>query len=324
MSSIPSRPLRLLDQVSLCCRRHHYSKRTEEAYSYWIRRYVLFHGRRHPRDLGEGDARGFLDALVNSKVAATTHSQALCAMVFLYRKVLEQPLEWLDALTRPKRPRTLPVVLGVAEVQRVLAAMPGTSALMARLIDGSGLRIQECAQLRLQDLLWDRATIVVRAGKGHKDRVTLLPRSLERSLRVQAWLVATQHRARLPLDGGWAPMPDRLAHKYPGAAKSQAWQFLFPSAINQWNSELARWERWYCSPSRLQREFRQAVAGCGVEQNASMHTLRHSFATHLLRAGTDIRTVQELLGHSKLDTTMLYTHVDDVIDGIASPLDRLS
>jgi integron integrase len=284
MSGISGHPLRLLDQVTLCCRRRHYSKRTAQAYSYWTRRYVLFHAKRHPLELGESDVRAFLDALVKSNVAATTHSQALCALVFLYREVLGLSLDWLDALARPKRGKSLPVVLGVADVERVLGAMQGTTGLMARLIYGSGLRLQECVHLRLKDLIWDRAAILVRAGKGNKDRLTVLPRRLEPSLRDQVRLVNAQHRARLPLDGGWAPMPDRLTYKYPGAAKSQAWQFLFPSAINRWNTELARWVRWHCSPSPLQRDFRQAVARAEIGQHATVHTLRHSSGSRIIPA----------------------------------------
>ena len=323
MSADIERPTKLLDQVAFCCRRRHYSKRTAEAYAYWARRYVLFQGKRHPRDLGEIEVRAFLDFLVGSNVSASTHAQALCAIVFLYRDVLELEFPWFDKLVRPRRSGRLPVVLSVPEVQRVLGAMDGSTAVMARLIYGSGLRLQECLSLRIKDIVWDRSTIIVRCGKGGKDRLTVLPDCLVTVLKSQVKRVAAQHRERTPIDGGWAPMPDRLSRKYPGAGKSLGWQFLFPSAINHWNQELSRWERWHASPTGLQRDFKAAVARAGVEQHASVHTLRHCFATHLLRAGTDIRTLQELLGHARLESTMVYTHVDQSLAGVQSPLDRL-
>jgi integron integrase len=323
VSSTASRPERLLDQVRWCCRRRHYSPRTAEAYAYWCRRFVLFHGRRHPRDLGREHVQAFLDSLVRGEVAASTHSQALNALVFLYRAVLESPLPWLDELARPRRPPRLPVVLEPREVATVLDAMRGVPALMARLIYGSGLRLQECMHLRVKDFQWTRATLVVRSGKGGKDRLTLLPERLVPALRAHVRDVSAEHRRRSRTGGGYAPMPDRLATKYPGAARSLAWQFVFPAALDRWNTELKRWERWHASPSVLQREFRSAVRRSGVQQHATVHTLRHAFATHLLRAGTDVRTLQELLGHSKLDTTMLYVHVANAHRGVTSPLDAL-
>lgn len=324
MSANADRPPRLLDQIVWCCRRRHYSSRTAEAYVYWSRRYILFHGKRHPSLLGQNDVRRFLDSLVAQNVAAVTHSQALSALVFLYREVLVLPFGWLDELVRPKRPKHLPTVLSPGEVSQVLGAMRGSTGLMARLIYGSGLRINECVELRVKDLQWSHHAILVRAGKGGKDRMTLLPRQLIAALRAQVHEVAVDHKRRLLRGTGCAPMPDRLARKYQGAARSLAWQFVFPASFDRWNSELSRWERWHCSPSLLQREFRCAVRRAGVQQHATVHTLRHAFATHLLRAGTDIRTLQELLGHSKLDTTMIYTHVGTVHRDVSSPLDFLA
>ncbi|MCZ8129771.1 MAG: integron integrase [Steroidobacteraceae bacterium] len=319
-----TRPSRLLDQVAWCCRRRNYSARTAEAYVYWTRRFVLHHRKAHPTKLGESHVRAFLDALIRTGVAAATHSQALCALVFLYRDVLGTPFEWLDTLERPKRPQRLPTVLSPEQVARVLEAMDGTAALQARLIYGSGLRLRECLELRVKDLQWDRAAIVVRAGKGGKDRLTLLPASLRHELRAQVAKVAAEHRLRVARGGGYAPLPGRLVRKHPAAARALPWQFVFSAATDRWNAETGRWERWHASPSTLQREFRQAVRRAGIAQAASVHTLRHAFATHLLRTGTDVRTLQELLGHAKLDTTMIYTHVEDVHRSVASPLDGLA
>lgn len=322
--SVPSRPTRLLDRVEWCCRRRHYSRRTALAYCYWTRRFVLFHRKRHPEMLGEAEVRAFLDSLVQANVAASTHSQALNALVFLYRDVLATPFPWLDQLERPKRPQRLPTVLAPSDVARVLAAMHGLPALQARLIYGTGLRLAECMQLRVKDLAWEQSAIVVRGGKGAKDRLTLLPSLLVPALQDQVRRVAREHRERLHVGAGHAPLPDRLGHKYPGAARSLAWQYLFPAAHDRWNAEHRRWERWHASPATLQREFRLAVVRAGLDQHATVHGLRHAFATHLLRAGTDVRTLQQLLGHAKLDATMLYTHVVDVHRGVASPLDVLA
>lgn len=323
MQASPDRPSRLLDQVAWCCRRRHYSPRTAEAYAYWVRRYVRFHRNRHPSSLGRPDVVAFLDSLVAARVAAATHSQALNALVFLYRDVLETPFGWLDDLERPRRPRRLPVVLSPEEVSRVLAAMHGTPALMARLIYGAGLRIHECLGLRIKDLAWARNCIVVRAGKGGKDRLALLPLQLVRPLRAHVRQVAARHAQRVAQGGGYAPLPDALARKYPDTGRSWPWQFVFPSEYERWNREARRWERWHASPTLLQREFRLAVRRAGLVEHATVHTLRHSFATQLVRSGCDIRTIQELLGHAKLDTTMIYTHVASAAAGVTSPLDAL-
>jgi integron integrase len=323
-ASPEDRPTRLLDQVTWCCRRRHFSSRTADAYRYWARRFILFHGRRHPSALGREHVQAFLDSLVERQSSASTHSQALNALVFLYRHVLELPLEWLDELVRPKRPKRLPVVLSPQDVDRVLRCMHGLPALMARLIYGSGLRLRECCELRVKDLIWAQSAILARSGKGGKDRLTLLPKQLEPALRSQVRLVSREHRIRLARGTGYVPMPERLARKYPGAARGLPWQFVFPSSTDRWNDDTQRWERWHVSPTVLQGEFRRAVLRAKLDQHATVHTLRHAFATHLLRAGTDIRTLQQLLGHAKLDTTMIYTHVDDVHASVRSPLDALA
>ena len=315
------RPVRLLDQVVWCCRRRNYSERTAEAYRYWSKRYILFHGKRHPRELGRSDVVAFLDSLIRAQLSASTHSQALNALVFLYREVLGVALGWVDQLERPRRPRTLPVILAAHEVASILAAMKGTPALMAKLIYGSGLRVAECVALRVKDLEWERKVVVVRAGKGGKDRLTLLPAQLNAALHAQVSATAQIHAERVRQGAGFAPLPDAFGRKFPGASRSLAWQFLFPSPYDRWNQTLARWEKWHVSSSLLQREFRQAVARAGVARHATLHALRHAFATHLLQTGADIRTIQELLGHATLDATMIYTHV--VAQHAISPLDRL-
>lgn len=291
---------------------------------YWARRFIMFSGRRHPATLGREHVIAFLDSLVAQNMAASTHSQALNAIVFLYRVVLEFPFGWLDEIARPRRPQRLPVVLSADEVERILDAMHGTTGVMARLIYGSGLRIRECCELRVKDLVWPQNSILVRSGKGGKDRLTLLPRQLEPVLRVQVREVARDHRVRVARGAGFVPMPDRLDKKYPNAARSLPWQFVFPTSSDRWNAQLGRWERWHLSPALLQRDFKLAVARTGVTQHATVHSLRHAFATHLLRTGTDVRTLQQLLGHAKLDTTMIYTHVENVHPDVLSPLDRLA
>lgn len=322
-ASPDDRPARLLDQISWCCRRRHFSTRTAEAYRYWARRFILFHGRRHPSALGREEVQAFLDFLVERNSSSSTHSQALNALVFLYRHVLEMPFAWLDELVRPKRPKRLPVVLSPEEVGRVLVCMTGMPALMARLIYGSGLRLRECCELRVKDILWAQTAILVRTGKGGKDRLTLLPKQLIPALRLQVRQVTNQHRARVARGAGHVPMPERLAKKYPGAARGLPWQFVFATGTDRWNDGTQRWERWHISPTLLQGEFRRAVLRAKLDQHATVHTLRHAFATHLLRAGTDVRTLQQLLGHAKLDTTMIYTHVEEVHSSVRSPLDLM-
>lgn len=317
------RPVKLLDQVQWVCRRRHYSSCTIEAYTYWARRYILFSNKRHPATLGRADMERFLNSLASHHLSANTQSQALSSLVFLYRDVLELPLEWLERLDRPKRAQRLPAVLTVDQVARILREMTGTEQLMARLIYGTGLRIRECLSLRIKDLLWDRQMIHVQAGKGAKDRMTMLPTQLMPALRAQAVSVAAQHNDRRLRGQGYAPMPDALARKYPAASQSLPWQFLFPSTIEQFEADTRHWVRWFASPAVLQRAFRQAAMRVDGLPHTTVHTLRHAFATHLLQTGTDIRSIQELLGHASLETTMIYTHVSPAHGGVRSPLDLL-
>ncbi len=318
-----ARPRRLLEQVDWVCLRRHYSGRTSEAYRYWIRRYILFHRKQHPLQLGRPDIEAFLNSIAARHLSASSQAQALNALVFLYREVLEKPFDWLERLDRPRRAKRLPSVLSVEQVGRVLREMHGTEQLMAQLIYGSGLRISECLSLRVKDLLWGHGTIHVHGGKGDKDRTTVLPRPLVPALRAQVDAVAQLHRRRLQRGQGYAPMPDALARKFRSAAGSLPWQFVFPSALERYDGVAKRWVRWYAAPTSLQRAFREAAVRTGGLPHATIHTLRHAFATHLLQSGTDIRTIQELLGHSSLDTTMIYTHVGAIHANVKSPVELL-
>lgn len=317
------RPPRLLDQVAWLCRRRKYSERTEEAYVYWIRRYILFHEKRHPREMGRPELEAFLNAMTANNLSSSSQSQALSALVFLYQQVLEQPFEWLSTLQRPRRPQCLPNVLTVDQVRRILDQMDGCEKLMAQLIYGTGMRIGECLTLRVKDVNWAHPGIHIHGGKGAKDRMTLLPLQLIPALRRHVLRVAQQHRNDLASGFGFAPLPDALAVKYKNAAQSLNWQYLFASSVRRLSLKTQRWERWHASPTGLQRAFRQAACRARGLPHATVHTLRHCFATHLLQSGTDIRTIQELLGHSNLETTMIYTHVGPVHRNVRSPLDLL-
>jgi integron integrase len=318
------RPPRLLDQLAWACRRRHYSQRTSEAYVYWTRRYIFFHGKRNPRDLGRIELEGFLNALAARDLSSSSQSQALSALVFLYQNVLEQPFEWLHNLQRPKRSQRLPSILTIDQVRQILERMHGVKLLMAQIVYGSGLRIGECLTLRVKDIDWSHSTIHIHSGKGAKDRIALLPRRLRPSLHQHVIDLAKRHRVERRAGQGYAPMPDALQVKYPNAARSLQWQYLFASNMRRLNPKTQRWERWHAPPNGLQRAFRQSAVQIGGLPHATVHTLRHCFATHLLQSGTDIRTIQELLGHSNIETTMVYTHVGAVHKGVHSPLDLLA
>ncbi len=331
MNTAPSpRPPRLLDQVRDALRTRHYSIRTEEAYLGWIRRYILFHGKRHPREMGAAEIEAFLtDLAVEGRVAASTQNQALAALLFLYQNVLEVDLPRLDAV-RAKRPERLPVVLSIDEVRTVLGGMRGVYRLMAELMYGSGLRLLECCRLRVKDLDFARGQIVVREGKGDKDRVVPLPRSRAEQLREQVRSVKVLHDRDLASGHGRVWLPSALGEKYPQADRELGWQYLFPSSrlgvdprFDGPSGQAPRM-RHHVHENMVQKQFRKAVLAAGITKRASCHTLRHSFATHLLEAGHDIRTVQELLGHRDVSTTMIYTHVLQLgAGGVSSPLDRL-
>lgn len=308
----------------MVCRRRHLSRRTEQAYRFWIRSYIHFHHRQHPRVLGPNGIVAFINHLATARsVAASTQSQALNALLFLYRDVLEMEVGHLGGLRRVQRRDRLPVVLTMEEVSAVLAQMDGIPGLMAHLLYGSGLRVTECMTLRIKDLDPQAGLIHVRGGKGGKDRTTVLPSRLQQAIQRQLLRVAGLHRQDIARGAGFA-LPDALSRKYPSASQSLAWQFVFPSRVVRTCPQTGRRLRWHASESGVQMAFKAALAEAQIAKHASVHTLRHSFATHLLAAGTDIRTIQLLLGHRNLKTTMIYTHVEQAVRKTVSPLDRLN
>ena len=301
----------LLTQVRRAVRVRHYSRRTADAYVGWIKRFIRFCGMRHPRELGPADVSRFLTHLaVDGKVTASTQNQALSAIVFLYREVLDLPVGWLAALVRAKRSVRVPVVLTKDEVRRVLARLKGRDvvALISGVLYGTGMRLLEALRLRVKDLDFATNEIVVRGGKGDRDRVTMLPECLKGTLLKHLATVRTQHERDLTSGAGWVELPGALAIKYPNAGREWAWQWVFP-ATRTYEVAGSQPRRHHLHQTVVQRAFRDAVRAAGIAKRASCHTLRHSFATHLLEAGYDIRTVQELLGHRSLNTTMIYTHV---------------
>lgn len=315
---------RLLDRVRSAIRARHYSPRTETAYVAWIRRFILFHGKRHPETMGSDDVNAFLtDLATGHHVSASTQNQALSALLFLYEAVLGRPLGELGDVVRARRPTRLPVVLTRAEVSAVLGELSGTAGLMASLIYGAGLRLLECCQLRVKDIDLVRSEVLVRGGKGGRDRVTMLPSSLRAPLTQHLAAVKTQHQADLALGAGAVALPDSLVRKYPRAPWEWPWQWAFPATRHYVERLTGQRRRHHLHETVLQRAFKDAVRRAGIGKPATIHSLRHSFATHLLEAGYDIRTIQELLGHRDVATTMIYTHVLNRGGlGVKSPLDR--
>jgi integron integrase len=315
---------RLLDEVRSRLRLKHYSIRTEQAYLYWIRRYIQANGRRHPRELDGVAVERFLSLLATrDKVAASTQNQALSALLFLYRDVLGMELPWMETVVRAKRPQRLPVVLSKGEVAVVLRHLSGRDWLMASLLYGSGLRLMECVRLRIKDVDLQRNDITVRDGKGAKDRKTVLPASLREALRLQIETARLTHARDLDAGFGEVWLPNALARKYPNAAKQMAWQYLFPASRRSVDPRDGRERRHHIDEKQLQRAVAAATRHAGIDKPVTPHVLRHSFATHLLESGADIRTIQELLGHKDLATTQIYTHVlNRGAGGVLSPLDR--
>lgn len=315
---------RLLDQVRAALRVRHYSIRTERAYLQWTRRFILANGKRHPRDMGAKEVEAFLSMLaVKGNVAASTQNQALSALLFLYRQVLGIELPWMDEVVRAKRPQRVPVVLTREEVTRLLALMEGRYGLMASLLYGTGMRLMECVRLRVKDVDFGRNEICVRNGKGGKDRRVPLPRKLEERLRLQVCRVKVIHEGDLAGGLGEVHLPHALARKYPNAGRDLGWQYVFPATRQSTDPRTGRRGRHHVDESALQRAVKLARDRAGIIKPATCHTLRHSFATHLLEAGHDIRTVQELLGHKDVATTQIYTHVLGRGAGaVLSPLDR--
>lgn len=321
---IPSRGGRLLDEVRRRLRFKHYSLRTEQAYIGWIRRFILANGKRHPREMGALEVERFLSNLaVHGAVAASTQNQALSALLFLYREVLGVDLPWLENVVRAKRPRRLPVVLSQAEIRRLLAAMDGRPWLLASLLYGTGMRLMECLRLRVKDVDFARNEITVRDGKGGKDRRTMLPRSLAEPLQREIERARSLHQQDLAAGHGAARLPHALARKYPRAAREFGWQFVFPSMRRSIDPIDGAERRHHFDDAALARALKSARRRADIEKPVSAHTLRHSFATHLIEDGYDIRTVQELLGHKDVSTTQIYTHVlNRGGRGVLSPLDR--
>jgi len=320
----PANKRKLLDRVRDVIRLKHYSIRTEQAYTEWIRRFILFHGKRHPADMAEEEIANFLTHLARvGGVAASTQNQALSAILFLYKEVLKQEVGWLDGVERAKKPRRLPVVLTRDEARRIFEHLRGTHRVMAGLLYGGGLRLMECVRLRVKDIDFGYAQITVRDGKGGKDRLTMLPEKLAPSLERHLAKTKAQHDEDLANGFGSVHLPSALERKWPHAAKEWSWQYVFPSSRLSVDPRSGARQRHHTDESMLQTAVRHAVAASGINKPATCHTLRHSFATHLLENGYDIRTIQDLLGHKDVATTMIYTHVLNKPGlGVRSPLDH--
>ncbi|SMF95696.1 integron integrase [Methylomagnum ishizawai] len=325
ITPLPAAKPKLLDQVRNAIRLRHYSLRTERAYVDWTRRYILFHNKRHPKDMGADEIVAFLTHLaVERTVASSTQNQALAALVFLYKEVLGIDLPWLDGIERAKRPQRLPTVLTVRETGAVLEKLEGTLGLMARLLYGTGMRLMECVRLRVKDVDFPMRQITLRDGKGAKDRVTMLPALLADPLKAHLQRVRALHAADLAEGLGEVWLPDALALKYPKAAREWGWQYVFPARGLSVDPRSGQRRRHHLDEKSLQRAVKKAAREADISKPVSPHTFRHSFATHTLDAGYDIRTVQELLGHKDVNTTMIYTHVlNRGGKGVVSPLDRL-
>ena len=324
-SSAASPKPKLLDRVRHAVRARHYSRRTEKAYVHWIKRYIFFHGKRHPAEMGAAEVTAFLTALaVRDRVAASTQNQALNALLFLYREILSVELPWLDDLVRAKRPQHLPTVLTRDEVRAVLERLDCTPRLMALLLYGAGLRLLECCRLRIKDVDFATNQITIRDGKGGKDRMTMLPRTVKADLAKHIERVRALHQRDLRQGAGWVELPWALARKYPNAGREWAWQWVFPATRFYVDLATGQRRRHHLHESVVQRAVREAVLKTGFAKKATCHTFRHSFATHLLEDGHDIRTVQELLGHRDVSTTMIYTHVlNRGPAAVRSPADRM-
>ena len=320
------RPATLVAAMRARMRRRGMSIRTEECYVGWVRRFVAANAHRHPRELGKGEVEAFLTNLaVRGQVAASTQNQALAALLFLYREVLGSELPWMDEVIRAKRPQRLPVVLSRVEVEAVLDALSGRDWLMASLLYGGGLRLMECVRLRVKDVDLVRGELCIRNGKGAKDRMTMLPKSLVAPMATQLDEARRVHARDVAAGHAGVFLPNALARKYPNAGREAGWQWVFPAPQRSRDPRSGTIRRHHVDEGVLQRAVKLAVKRARIDKPATCHTLRHSFATHLLEAGYDIRTVQELLGHSDVSTTQIYTHVlNRGAHGVVSPLDRRS
>jgi integron integrase len=321
----PTQKPKLLDQVRQAIRTRHYSYRTEKAYVHWIKRFVFFHNKRHPAEMGEAEIGWFLSSLAtDSHVSASTQNQALNALLFLYREILKKDIGYVNGVVRAKRPHRLPVVLTRQEIRSILGLLNGSDWLMAMLLYGAGLRLMECLRLRVKDVDFTSNQIVVRAGKGDKDRRTMLPAAVKEPLTKYLEAIKRLHQRDIERGLGRVTLPNALERKYPNAGKEWGWQWLFPATSHFTDKVTGEKRRHHLHESVLQKAVKEAVRKSGVSKPASPHTFRHSFATHLLEDGYDIRTVQELLGHRDVSTTMIYTHVlNRGGKGVFSPADRL-
>jgi len=322
----PPKPPRLLDRLREAIRVRQYSIRTEEAYVHWARRFILFHNKKHPAAMGADEVNAFLTYLAaEANVSSSTQGQALSAILFLYRYVLEDPLPWLGEVVRARKPRRLPVVLTRDEVRSVLAEMAGVQKLVISLLYGTGMRLLEGLRVRVKDIDFTARIVVVREGKGDKDRRTMLPRPLIETLQEHLAMVRQVHERDRQAGFGEVWLPHALARKYPNAAGEWGWQYVFPAANRSRDPRSGTTRRHHLDESTVQKAVKDAVRRAKVSKPASCHSFRHSFATHLLEDGYDIRTIQELLGHADVQTTMIYTHVLNSVGGrgVRSPLETL-
>jgi len=319
-------PIRLLDRVAIAAKARHLSRNTQKAYVRWVRRFVLYHRKRHPSEMGVPEVNAFLTHLaVDGHVSASTQNQALCALLFLYGAVLERPLDKLEGVVRAKRPKRLPVVLTPEEVTKVLSHMLGVPLMVALLLYGAGMRLMEVLTLRTKDIDFSRNELTIRQAKGNKDRVSVLPQRVRPLLQKHLAICQSHHTAEAAEGRGCVWVPNALERKYPGVGQTWPWQWVFPAKGYYFDRQLSRHFQHHYHETLVQRAMRQAVLQARINKPAGCHTLRHSFATHLLMQGSDIRTVQELLGHNDVKTTMIYTHVlNRGGRGVTSPLDQLT
>ncbi len=313
---------KLLDEVRAYLRVKHYSPKTEKSYLSWIIRYIYFHNKQHPKDLGAEEIKNFISHLANNaRVSSSTQNQALQAILFLYKNIVKKDVGWIDEIKFAYRKKHLPVVLNKQEVNEIFKNLNGIPLLISKILYGSGMRLGECIKLRLNDIDLELKTITVRDGKGEKDRLTILPDKLITEMEHHIKKINKLFRLDVVKKNVVVPLPYALSRKYPNAGKELAWQYIFPAKSLVYNTDEKKYYRVHLHPSTFQKEFKNAVRKSGIAKQASPHTLRHSFATHLLQNGYDIRTVQELLGHNSVKTTMIYTHVLNRGIGVRSPLD---